>query len=59
MIIPIVISVFVSVFIGGIAKSFRPGPSLGGKIMAVVAIAIAVFVGFSISRRCCWRCSPR
>jgi hypothetical protein len=48
MIIPIVVSVFVSVFVGGVAKSFRPGKSLGGKIMAVVAIAVIVFVGFSI-----------
>jgi VIT1/CCC1 family predicted Fe2+/Mn2+ transporter len=48
MVIPIVISVFVSVFIGGVAKSFRPGKSLGAKIMAVVAIAFIVFVGFSM-----------
>uniref|UniRef100_UPI00135AB438 DUF2207 domain-containing protein n=1 Tax=Rhizobium sp. 18055 TaxID=2681403 RepID=UPI00135AB438 len=48
MVIPIVISVFVSVFIGGVAKSFRPGKSLGSKIMAVVSIAFIVFVGFSM-----------
>jgi hypothetical protein len=48
MVIPIVISVFVSVFIGGVAKSFRPGKSLGAKIMAVIAIAFIVFVGFSM-----------
>lgn len=48
MIIPIVVTAFVSVFIGGFAKSFRPGQSLGGKIVAVIAIAVAAFVGFSI-----------
>ncbi|KQV32359.1 hypothetical protein ASC97_01835 [Rhizobium sp. Root1203] len=48
MIVPIVVTVFISVFVGGFAKSFRPGRSLGGKIVAVIAIAIAAFVGFSI-----------
>jgi VIT1/CCC1 family predicted Fe2+/Mn2+ transporter len=53
MIIPIVVSVFVSVFVGGFAKSLRPRPSLFGKIIAVIAIAIAVFVGFSILSSLC------
>ncbi|TCU37342.1 DUF2207 domain-containing protein [Rhizobium azibense] len=48
MIIPIVVSVFVAVFVAGFARSFRPGQSLGGKIAAVIAIAVIVFVGFSI-----------
>ncbi|KQV68204.1 DUF2207 domain-containing protein [Rhizobium sp. Root1220] len=48
MIIPIVVSVFLSVFIAGFAKSFRPGKSLGGKIVAVIAIAVVAFIGFSI-----------
>jgi VIT1/CCC1 family predicted Fe2+/Mn2+ transporter len=48
MIIPIVVSVFVSIFVAGLAKSFRPGRSLGGRIAAVIAIAVVVFIGFSI-----------
>ncbi|WP_431322759.1 DUF2207 domain-containing protein [Rhizobium sp. YTU87027] len=48
MIIPVVVVVFISVFVAGFAKSFRPGRSLGAKIMSVVAIAFAVFIGFSI-----------
>ncbi len=48
MIIPIVVSVFVSIFVAGLARSFRPGRSLGGKIAAVIAIAIVVFIGLSI-----------
>ncbi|QFY59233.1 DUF2207 domain-containing protein [Rhizobium grahamii] len=48
MVIPIIVTVFVSIFIGNIAKSFRPGGSLGGKIVAVISIAIVAFIGFSI-----------
>ncbi len=48
MVVPIVVAVFISVFVGGFAKSLRPGKPLGSKIMAVVSIAIAVFVGFSM-----------
>lgn len=48
MVVPIVVTVFISVFVGGFAKSLRPGKPLGSKIMAVVSIAIAVFVGFSM-----------
>ncbi|MBB3540033.1 putative membrane protein YgcG [Rhizobium sp. BK176] len=48
MIIPIVVVVFLSVFVAGFAKSLRPGRSLGAKIMSVIAIAFAVFIGFSI-----------
>lgn len=48
MIIPIVVVVFISVFVAGFAKSFRPGRSLGAKIMSVIAIGIAAFIGFSI-----------
>jgi uncharacterized membrane protein YgcG len=48
MIIPIVVSVFVAIFVAGFARSFRPGGALGGKIVAVIAIAFVVFVGFSI-----------
>ncbi|PKA39522.1 DUF2207 domain-containing protein, partial [Rhizobium sullae] len=48
MIIPIVVSVFVAIFVAGFARSIRPGGALGGKIVAVIAIAFAVFVGFSI-----------
>jgi uncharacterized membrane protein len=48
MIIPIVVVVFISVFVAGFAKSFRPGRSLGAKVMSVIAIGIATFIGFSI-----------
>ncbi|GAA3062004.1 DUF2207 domain-containing protein [Rhizobium viscosum] len=48
MIIPIGISVFLSVFVAGFAKALHRGRSLVGKIFAVIAIAIAVFVGLSI-----------
>ncbi|NLS02576.1 DUF2207 domain-containing protein [Rhizobium sp. P32RR-XVIII] len=48
MVIPIVVSVFVSIFVAGLAKSFRPGGSLGGRIAAVISIAVVVFIGFSI-----------
>jgi Predicted membrane protein (DUF2207) len=48
MIIPIGISVFLSVFIAGFAKALHRGSSLVGKIFAVIAIAIGAFVGLSI-----------
>jgi uncharacterized membrane protein YgcG len=48
MIIPIGISVFLSVFVAGFVKALHRGRSLVGKIFAVIAIAIAVFVGLSI-----------
>ncbi|OWV92311.1 hypothetical protein ATY78_01895 [Rhizobium sp. R635] len=48
MLIPIAISVFVAVFAAGLVKSLHHGASLFGKIMAVIAAAIGVFVGISI-----------
>jgi hypothetical protein len=48
MIIPIAVVAFLSVFVAGFAKSFGPGKSLGAKIMSVVAIGIAGFIGFSV-----------
>lgn len=48
MIIPIGISVFLSVFVAGFGKALHRGRSLMSKIFAVIAIAIAVFVGLSI-----------
>lgn len=48
MIIPIAVVAFLSLFVAGFAKSFRRGHSLGAKIMSVVAIGIAGFIGFSI-----------
>ena len=48
MIVPIAVVAFLSLFVAGFAKSFRRGHSLGAKIMSVVAIGIAGFIGFSI-----------
>ncbi|UVD57596.1 DUF2207 domain-containing protein [Rhizobium sp. Pop5] len=48
MLIPIAISVFVAVFAAGLVKSLHRGKSLFGKIMAVIAAAVGVFVGISI-----------
>ncbi|MFP3542605.1 DUF2207 domain-containing protein [Rhizobium sp. SIMBA_035] len=48
MIIPIAVVAFLSVFVAGFAKSFGPGKSLGAKIMSVVAIGTAGFIGFSV-----------
>ena len=48
MVIPIGISVFLSIFVAGFTKALHRGGSLVSKIFAVIAIAIAVFVGLSI-----------
>ncbi|PDT01807.1 hypothetical protein CO666_23210 [Rhizobium chutanense] len=48
MLIPIAIAVFVAVVVAGLVKSLHRGTSLFGKIMAVIATAIGVFVGISI-----------
>ncbi|MBB3592291.1 putative membrane protein YgcG [Rhizobium sp. BK529] len=47
MVVPIGISVFLSIFVAGFVKALHRG-SLVGKIFAVIAIAMAVFVGLSI-----------
>ncbi|MEH7909999.1 DUF2207 domain-containing protein [Rhizobium laguerreae] len=48
LLIPIAISVFIAVFIAGFVRSFHRGRSLFGKIVALVATAIGVFVGVGI-----------
>ncbi|MGO7337003.1 DUF2207 domain-containing protein [Rhizobium leguminosarum] len=48
MLIPIAISVFVAVFAAGLVRSLHRGKSLFGKIIAIIATAVGVFVGISI-----------
>jgi hypothetical protein len=48
MIIPTVISVFAAVFIAGFVKALYRGRSIFTKIFAVLAIAVIVFVGFTL-----------
>ncbi|MBX5256773.1 DUF2207 domain-containing protein [Rhizobium sp. NLR16b] len=48
MLIPIAISVFISVFVAGLVKSLHHGRLLFAKVMAVIAAAVGVFVGVSI-----------
>ncbi|NKM82341.1 DUF2207 domain-containing protein, partial [Rhizobium leguminosarum] len=48
LLIPIAISVFIAVFIAGFVRSLHRGRSLFGKIVALVATAIGVFVGVSM-----------
>ncbi|ANM09402.1 MULTISPECIES: DUF2207 domain-containing protein [unclassified Rhizobium] len=48
MLIPTAISVFVAVFVAGFMRSMHRGSSLFGKIIAIIATAVGVFVGISI-----------
>ncbi|TAY36191.1 DUF2207 domain-containing protein [Rhizobium leguminosarum] len=48
MLIPSAISVFVSVFAAGLVRSLHRGKSLFGKIIAIIAAAVGVFVGIGI-----------
>ncbi|OHV22896.1 DUF2207 domain-containing protein [Rhizobium sp. RMa-01] len=48
MLIPTAIAVFVAVFVAGFMRSMHRGTSLFGKIIAIIATAIGVFVGISI-----------
>ncbi|MGZ2430594.1 DUF2207 domain-containing protein [Rhizobium redzepovicii] len=48
MLVPTAISVFVAVFFAGFMRSMHRGNSLFGKIIAIIATAVGVFVGISI-----------
>ncbi|MBY4591489.1 DUF2207 domain-containing protein, partial [Rhizobium redzepovicii] len=48
MLVPTAIAVFVAVFVAGFMRSMHRGNSLFGKIVAIIATAVGVFVGISI-----------
>ncbi|MBX5168203.1 MULTISPECIES: DUF2207 domain-containing protein [unclassified Rhizobium] len=48
MLIPTAIAVFVAVFAAALVRSLHRGTSLFGKIIAIIATAVGVFVGISI-----------
>ncbi|MBX5206079.1 DUF2207 domain-containing protein [Rhizobium sp. NZLR1] len=48
MLIPAAIAVFVAVFAAALVRSLHRGTSLFGKIIAIIATAVGVFVGISI-----------
>ncbi|WP_454848381.1 DUF2207 domain-containing protein [Rhizobium binxianense] len=47
MVVPIGISVFLALFVGGAVRTFHRSHSLPQKIMAVITMAIAAFIGLS------------